>query len=46
MADYDEEHRRFLGVPYDWTCPTKQRIRSRIWNPDDVRMFPDMGAYR
>lgn len=27
------------GVPYDWRRPTKARLRSRWWNPDDPRFF-------
>jgi hypothetical protein len=35
------EHKqgRFLGLPYDWRRPTRQRIKSRAWNPDDPRIF-------
>ncbi len=30
---------RYLGLPYDWRRPTWDRIRSRLWNPDDVRIW-------
>ena len=30
----------FLGMPYDWTRPTLQRLRERWWNPNDRRLFP------
>ena len=30
---------RFLGLPYDWRRPTWQRFTSRVWNPDDGRLF-------
>ena len=30
---------RFLGIPYDWRRPTWQRVRSRVWNPDEPRVF-------
>jgi Family of unknown function (DUF5808) len=29
----------FLGVPYDWRKPTVARLKSRVWNPDDPRIF-------
>jgi hypothetical protein len=29
----------FLGIPYDWRRPTRERYRSRVWNPDDPRLF-------
>ena len=29
----------FLGVPYDWRRPTVARAKSRLWNPDDPRLF-------
>jgi hypothetical protein len=29
----------FLGIPYDWRRPTWARIRARVWNPDDPRIF-------
>lgn len=31
--------RRFLGLPYDWRRPTKDRLEQRHWNPDDDRVF-------
>ena len=30
---------RFLRMPYDWRRPTRARIRERLWNPDDPRVF-------
>lgn len=30
---------RLLGLPYDWRRPTGERIRSRMWNPDDPHVF-------
>lgn len=27
----------FLGVPYDWRKPTKDRFKQRMWNEDDPR---------
>ncbi len=29
----------FLHVPYDWRRPTLQRLKARLWNPDDSRIF-------
>lgn len=30
---------RFMGLPWDWRRPTMERFRSRIWNPNDPRLF-------
>ncbi|MDX2969873.1 DUF5808 domain-containing protein [Kribbella solani] len=30
---------KFLGVPYDWRPLTKERLKSRWWNPDEPRLF-------
>lgn len=30
---------RFLGLPYDLRVPTVSRFRTRLWNPDDPRLF-------
>ncbi|HEY2777207.1 MAG TPA: DUF5808 domain-containing protein [Gaiellaceae bacterium] len=30
---------QFLGIPYDWRRPTVARAKSRLWNPDDPRVF-------
>jgi Family of unknown function (DUF5808) len=30
---------RFLGIPYNWDKPTWQRIRTRLWNPEEPRLF-------
>ncbi len=40
------EERRWHGkvanlVPYDFRFPTKERIRQRLWNPDDERIFTE-----
>jgi hypothetical protein len=29
----------FLGMPYDWRRPTKARIKRRLWNPNESRVF-------
>ena len=28
-----------LGMPYDWRRPTAARVKSRLWNPADSRLF-------
>lgn len=30
---------KFLGIPYDWRRPTRSRIKSRMWNDNDARIF-------
>jgi hypothetical protein len=30
---------RFLGVPYDWRRPTGKRVKERLWNPAERRLF-------
>ncbi len=30
---------RFLGLPYDLRSPTWQRLKRRMWNPNDRRIF-------
>jgi len=29
----------FLGMPYDWRRPTVARMKERLWNPADPRLF-------
>jgi uncharacterized membrane protein len=29
-----------LGIPYDFRKPSIERAKSRMWNPDDPRLFP------
>jgi hypothetical protein len=36
----DKREGTVLGVPYDLRKPTAERVKSRLWNPDDRRMFP------
>ena len=33
---------RFLGLPYDFRVPTADRLRERLWNEDDERIFTPM----
>lgn len=35
-----QEGKRFLGMPHDWRRPTLERAKSRMWNPNDPRLFP------
>jgi hypothetical protein len=28
-----------LGIPYDWRRPTAARAKSRLWNPNEPRLF-------
>ena len=37
---------RFLGVPYDFTMPTPQKVRDRFWNEKDQTIItpPVFGA--
>jgi uncharacterized protein DUF5808 len=30
---------RFLGIPYDWTRPTRASLLRDLWDPDDPRVF-------
>ena len=32
----------FYGIPFDFRVPTPERIRERLWNPDDPRVFTPM----
>ncbi|MGK3206367.1 DUF5808 domain-containing protein [Amycolatopsis sp. MEPSY49] len=34
-----EPQGRAAGLPYDWRRPTAARIRARIWNPGDRRLW-------
>lgn len=44
----------FWGIPYDWRRPTRERFRSRLWNPAEPRLITprafgwgfDMNFYR
>ncbi len=31
-----------IGIPYDFRVPTLQRIKERIWNSNDSRIFTPM----
>lgn len=31
---------KLLGIPYDMRRPTWARIRARVWNADERRLFP------
>ena len=30
---------RFFGIPYDFRMPTLSKIKERLWNPEDERIF-------
>ena len=30
---------KFLGIPYDWRRLTVARLKSRVWNRNDHRLF-------
>lgn len=30
---------KVLGMPYDWRRPTIDRVKSRVWNPAERRLF-------
>ena len=30
---------RFLGIPYDFTTPTAERLKQTVWNPSDDRIL-------
>ncbi|MDY6793824.1 MAG: DUF5808 domain-containing protein [Actinomycetota bacterium] len=34
-----EKNGKVLGIPYDFRSPTLSRLRERLWNPDDSRIF-------
>jgi hypothetical protein len=34
-----EKYGKILGVPYDFRIPTPSRIKERMWNPEDPRVF-------
>jgi hypothetical protein len=32
-------HGSIIGVPYDFRPPTVERVKERVWNPEDKRIF-------
>lgn len=30
---------KFLGMPYNWQRPTRERYRSSYWNPDEPQII-------
>jgi hypothetical protein len=36
----ERDPKEFLGIPYDFQPPTAERARSRMWNGEDLRLFP------
>jgi hypothetical protein len=39
MKETEQPQGQLFGVPYDWRRPNWSRVRSRIWNPTDHRLF-------
>jgi hypothetical protein len=37
--DPGERTGELLGIPYDVRKPTVARVKSRMWNPEDARLF-------
>ena len=35
----EDPQRRIAGLPYDFRPPTLARVRSRLWNAHDPRLF-------
>jgi hypothetical protein len=31
---------RFLGIPYNWSRPSRRGVGSGLWDPADPRVFP------
>ena len=42
MAGKDDAQGYFLGVPYDFRKPGLEKVKRRIWNPDDRRFLTPM----
>ena len=34
-----QDHGKLAGIPYDFRRPTLARLKERIWNPQDPRIF-------
>ena len=34
-----QSHGTFLKVPFEFRVPTLRRLRERLWNPEDGRLF-------
>jgi uncharacterized protein DUF5808 len=30
---------RFLGMPYDWRRPSRDRLRKKAWDPENPKLF-------
>lgn len=39
MNERDGKTGRFLGIPYDWRKPTRARLKSGVWDPEDRRLL-------
>lgn len=36
-----QSHGKFVGVPFEFRFPTMHRIKKRMWNRDDPRLFTE-----
>ncbi len=36
-----QSHGRFVGVPFEFRFPTIHRLKKRMWNKDDPRLFTE-----
>jgi hypothetical protein len=34
-----KRHGRWLGMPYDWRRPTRERLRRSVWDPREKRVL-------
>lgn len=39
MAEENKKTGKFLGIPYDFRKPTRDRQKKSIWNPEQRRVF-------
>jgi hypothetical protein len=40
MPEKKKLYGKFFGIPYDFRKPTWEKIKNRVWNPRDMRVFP------
>jgi hypothetical protein len=39
MHATEQPQGKLFGIPYVWRKPTAARVRARLWNPRDPRIF-------
>ncbi len=41
-----KSHGEFYGIPFDYRAPSLEKLKERVWNPDDPRVVtpPVFGA--